>query len=144
MRSVLLCGTNTISIDVMHKFVNKVNVRSSVVDFSFCPDYVNQSSRPRLVSDMVDEATKTGQLPNSSFLSPLSTYTEDIDSLDVEVVGDDKIDSYGRAQAVMDFVDRKEKEVKSKKDALKEASDKAENELIESRIKKASVTSPVE
>lgn len=135
---------STIRVDVMHKYVNKENVRSAVVDFSFCPDYVNQASRPRLVSDMVDEATKTGQLPNSSFLPPLNTYTEDIDSLDLEAVGDDKIDSYARAQAVMDFVDKKEKEVKSQKDALAEASANAEDELFESRIKKASVSPTAE
>ena len=99
----------------MFGFVNKENVKSSHISFRFAKAYVNQSYRPRLLSDMVDEATRTGQLPNVSPFSPLKTETEDIDSLSPETPNGDKIDGYSRSVEIMNYVEEMENKYKSKK-----------------------------
>ena len=124
----------------MYGFVNKKNVASSKVSFKDCPCYINKSYKPQLVSSMVEEFTKTGQLPNSSPLQALNTFTEDIDSLSPEVPGGDNIDNYIRAQEVMDFAEIAENKYnKAKKDY-----DKAVKELkdAEFREKLKNVSSP--
>lgn len=99
----------------MHNYVNKENVKSSHISFRFSKAYVNQSYRPRLLSDMVDEATRTGQLPNVSPFPPLKTETEDIDSLSPETPNGDKIDGYNRSVEIMNFAEEMESRYKSKK-----------------------------
>ena len=104
----------------MYKFVNKKNVETSKVSFKFCPDYVDRAVKPRLLSDMVDEYTRTGQLPNTCPLRPLHTATEDLDSFSPEYGGADKIDVYNDVQSMMDNIDRLESEKKTKTSKLKE------------------------
>ena len=97
----------------MHGYVNKENVKTSHVSFRFSKAYVNQSYRPRLLSDMVDEATRTGQLPNVSPFPPLKTETEDIDSLSPETPNGDKIDGYNRGLEIIDYAEEMESKYKS-------------------------------
>ena len=99
----------------MFGYVNKENVKTSHISFRFAKAYVNQSYRPRLLSDMVDEATRTGQLPNVSPFSPLKTETEDIDSLSPETPNGDKIDGYNRSVEIMNYAEEMENKYKSKK-----------------------------
>lgn len=99
----------------MHNYVNKENVKTSHVSFRFSKAYVNQSYRPRLLSDMVDEATRTGQLPNVCPLPPLKTETEDIDSLSPETPNGDKIDGYNRSLEIMNYAEEMESKYKAKK-----------------------------
>lgn len=99
----------------MHNYVNIENVKTSHVSFRFSKAYVNQSYRPRLLSDMVDEATRTGQLPNVSPFPPLKTETEDINSLSPEIPNGDKIDGYNRSVEIMNYAEEMESKYKAKK-----------------------------
>lgn len=94
--------------------------KSGYVDFRNCPCYVSRNERPRLLSDMVAEAEKTGQMPTSTPLSPLQTFTEDIDSFELSNSGDDRISSYLRSVKVMDMIDNLDQK---KKDALQKYHD---------------------
>lgn len=90
------------------------------IDFSYCTDYVNQSHKPALLSEMVSEFERTGQMPSLSPLRPINTETEDIDSFSPETPGGDKVDSVLSLQRVMDTIDnldgiRKDKTEKLRK-----------------------------
>lgn len=102
----------------MYKFVNHDNLKSSKIDFSMCVDYVDQRHRPKLVSEMVDEFTRTGQLPNTTPLRPLQTQTDDIESFSPEYGGSDKIDSYIDVQNVMSMAEGLENRKKEQSEKL--------------------------
>lgn len=108
----------------MYKFINKKNIETSEVSFKHCRDYVDHAVKPRLLSDMIDEYTRTGQLPNTCPLRPLQTATEDLDSFSPEYGGADKIDVYNDVQQMMDNIDRLENEKKTKTAKLKEEVEK--------------------
>lgn len=119
----------------MYGFVNKDNVKTSKASFKNCPCYVNKAYKPQLVSSMVEEFTKTGQLPNSSPLPSLNTYTEDLDSLSPEVPGGDNIDSYVRAQQIMDFAENAEQQYKTAKEKYDKAVKDAKEAELQDRLK---------
>lgn len=124
----------------MFGFVNKKNVASSEVSFKNCPCYINKSYKPQLVSSMVEEFTKTGQLPNSSPLQVLNTFTEDIDSLSPEVPGGDNIDSYIRAQEVIDFAESAENKYKKAKEEYDKTVKEAKEAEFKDRFEKCSTS----
>ena len=109
----------------MWKFVNKKNVETSKVSFKHCKDYVDHRYKPQLVSKMVDEFTRTGQLPMSTPLKPLETATEDLDSFSPEYGGADKIDGYLDVQSIMDKVDNLENKKKFQTEKYNEELKKA-------------------
>ena len=90
------------------------------IDFSCCTDYVNQSHKPALLSEMVSEFEKTGQMPSISPLRPLQTETEDIESFSPETPGGDKIDSVLSLQRVMDNIDNLDAIRKDKTEKLRQ------------------------
>ena len=125
----------------MYKFANKTNVKTSQVSFKHCPDLVDHGSKPRLVSSMVTEYSKTGQLPNSCPLRRLETETDDIDSFSPEYGGSDKIDSFNDVQHMMDRIENLESEKKSRTAKLKEEISKmklAERKKLLDELKKNS------
>ena len=111
----------------MHGFVNKKNVETSKVSFKHCIDYVDHNYKPQLLSRMVDEFTKTGQLPNSTPLRPLATQTDDIESIALERTGADKIDDFQVMQSIMDNIDGLESQRATKMKAYQEAVEKDKN-----------------
>lgn len=90
------------------------------IDFSSCIDYVNQSHKPALLSEMVSEFERTGQMPNLSPLRPIDTETEDIESFSPETPGGDRIDSVLSLQRVMDTIDSLDSSRKDKTEKLRQ------------------------
>lgn len=102
----------------MYKFVNKENLCS--VDFSLEQNPVSQVAPPSL-SELINEARQTGQMPYGNQRRPLPSYT---DSFDGEQFfdGRDKIDGQINAIAFASSITAKEKELEQHKAKLAEAS----------------------
>ena len=120
----------------MHKYVNMDNVNSCRVSFKGQKSLVNSAYKPKLLSEMVAEAQKTGQLPFSSPLSVLDTYTDNIDAISPEVLGDDKIDSLQRSEQVMSMIESLEDKKKIQEEEYQKAVNAAEDEKLRNFLSK--------
>ena len=101
----------------MYNFVCKDNLCK--VDFSEEQNPVSQVPSPSL-SELINEARQTGQMPYGSQRKPLPSYT---DSFDGEQFfdGRDKIDGQVNAIAFAGSISAKENELKEQKARLSEA-----------------------
>lgn len=100
----------------MYKFVNKENLCS--IDFSQEQNPVSQVAPPSL-SELINEARQTGQMPYGSQRTPLPSYTESFDG-DQYFDGRDKIDGQVNAIAFASSISAKEKELNEHKAKLAE------------------------
>lgn len=128
----------------MHKYVNMDNVNSCRVSFKGQKSLVNSAYKPKLLSEMVAEAQKTGQLPFSSPLSVLDTYTDNIDAISPEVLGDDKIDSLQRSEQVMSMIESLEDKKKRQEEEYQKAVKAAEDEKLKDFLSKNQPPAPSE
>ncbi len=101
----------------MYNFVCKDNLCK--VDFSEEQNPVSQVSPPSL-SEIINEARQTGQMPYGSQRKPLPSYTESFDGVQF-FDGRDKIDGQLNAIAFADSISIKEKELEVSKEKLAEA-----------------------
>lgn len=101
----------------MYKFVNKKNLCS--VDFSQEQNPVSQVAPPSL-SELINEARQTGQMPYGSQRKPLPSYTESFDG-EQFFDGRDKIDGQVNAISFASSIASKEKELEQHKAKLAEA-----------------------
>lgn len=101
----------------MYNFVNKDNLCS--VDFSQEQNPVSQAGPPSL-SELINEARQTGQMPYGSQRKPLPSYTESFDG-EQYFDGRDKIDGQINAISFASSITAKEKELEDHKAKLAEA-----------------------
>lgn len=101
----------------MYKYVNKENLCS--VDFSQEQNPVSQVSPPSL-SELINEARQTGQMPYGNQRKPLPSYTDTFDGKQF-FDGRDKIDGQVNSIAFAEFITAKEKELEEHKSKLSEA-----------------------
>ncbi len=101
----------------MYNYVNKHNLCS--IDFSQEQNPVSQVAPPSL-SELINEARQTGQMPYGSQRKPLPSYTESFDG-DQYFDGRDKIDGQVNAIAFASAISAKEKELDEHKAKLAEA-----------------------
>ena len=101
----------------MYNFVCKENLCK--VDFSEEQNPVSQVPPPSL-SEIINEARQTGQMPYGSQRRPLPSYTESFEGQQY-FDGRDKIDGQVNAIAFADSISVKENELKEQKARLSEA-----------------------
>ena len=101
----------------MYKYVNKENLCS--VDFSLEQNPVSQVAPPSL-SELINEARQTGQMPYGNQRKPLPSYTESFDN-EQYFDGRDKIDGQVNAISFASSITAKENELKQHKWKLAEA-----------------------
>ena len=101
----------------MYNFVCKENLCK--VDFSEEQNPVSQVPPPSL-SELINEARQTGQMPYGSQRKPLPSYTDSFDGQQF-FDGRDKIDGQVNAIAFASSISAKEKELEESKSKLVEA-----------------------
>ena len=101
----------------MYKYVNKENLCS--VDFSQEQNPVSQVAPPSL-SELINEARQTGQMPYGNQRKPLPSYTDTFDG-EQFFDGRDKIDGQVNAIAFASSISDKEKDLEQHKAKLAEA-----------------------
>lgn len=101
----------------MYNFVCKDNLCK--VDFSQEQNPVNQVPPPSL-SELINEARQTGQMPYGSQRKPLPSYTESFEG-EQYFDGRDKIDGQVNAISFARTISAKEKELKEQKAKLAES-----------------------
>lgn len=101
----------------MYNFVCKDNLCK--VDFSGEQNPVSQVPPPSL-SELINEARQTGQMPYGSQRKPLPSYTDSFDG-NQYFDGRDKIDGQVNAIAFAGTISAKEKELEANKAKLVEA-----------------------
>ena len=108
----------------MYNFVCKENLCK--VDFSEEQNPVSQVPPPSL-SELINEARQTGQMPYGSQRKPLPSYTDSFDGQQF-FDGRDKIDGQVNAIAFAYSISAKEKELEESKSKLAEAKKSATSE----------------
>lgn len=101
----------------MYKFVAKRNLCS--ISFKGEQNPVSQVAPPSL-SELINEARQTGQMPYGSQRTPLPSYTESFDG-EQYFDGRDKIDGQVNAIAFASSISDKEKELEEYKAKLSDA-----------------------
>lgn len=108
----------------MYNLVNKHNLCS--VDFSHEQNPVSQVAPPSL-SELINEARQTGQMPYGSQRKPLPSYTESFDG-EQFFDGRDKIDGQVNAIAFASSITSKEQDLEQIKVKLAESKETISNQ----------------
>ena len=107
----------------MHNFVCKDNLCK--VSFAGEQNPVSQVPPPSL-SELINEARQTGQMPYGSQRRPLPSYTDSFDGVQF-FDGRDKIDGQVNAIAFAGTISAKEKELQEQKSRLAESKEPVQN-----------------
>lgn len=98
----------------MYNFINNDNL--CCVSFTECPQLVSQVPAPSL-SEIINEARQTGQMPYSSQRIPIPSYTNDLDAHQF-FDGCDRIDGQVNALRFADLIKSKETDLEVQKSKL--------------------------
>lgn len=95
----------------MYNYINNDNL--CCVSFAECPQLVSQVPAPSL-SEIINEARQTGQMPYSSQRTPVPSYTDDLDARQF-FDGCDRIDGQVNALRFADSIKLKEEDLVEQK-----------------------------